>query len=419
MPSQIVIIGSGIGAIHTIQYLKSLFKSLQVEITMITKQDSIYFNLASIKGIIDSQFHSKLFIPYTQLSTHLTVIHDTVISVNPNEKFIKTNHHFIHYDMLVIASGCAYPSPLKLHLNQHAGMDVLHQITTAIKLANSIIIVGGGPSGIELCHEIATDYPDKHITLIHSGSQLVPGPYKPQFHHKLRANLHKKQVNVILNQRVTNLRHHIPNPMDKGWQTGDLQIKTSQNTYNCDLLMDCTGNLHPNSQFMPINTLDSNGYIQTRHTCQLQLYDDIFAIGDVSNLSPFKMAYIAIQHAKLVSHNIQSHLQSKSMKLIHSNHPIIISIKQGHSNRIHGNCTLVSTPYVYVHRLFHPLLKSMDQLTTDYWKLLNAKYSKNKPDSIQSPQMNMKNDHLDIITPPIQTMEPSISVNAKMLTINE
>ncbi|KAL8170492.1 hypothetical protein V2J09_022296 [Rumex salicifolius] len=43
----------------------------------------------------------------------------------------------------------------------------------AIGLANSVLIVGGGPTGVELAGEIATAFPEKKITLVHRGSRLL------------------------------------------------------------------------------------------------------------------------------------------------------------------------------------------------------------------------------------------------------
>lgn len=42
-----------------------------------------------------------------------------------------------------------------------------------IKGAKSILIVGGGPTGVELAGEIAFDYPEKDVTLVHNGYRLL------------------------------------------------------------------------------------------------------------------------------------------------------------------------------------------------------------------------------------------------------
>lgn len=45
-------------------------------------------------------------------------------------------------------------------------------IASSIKDARTILIVGGGPVGVEIAGEIATDYKDKKVVLVHSGSEV-------------------------------------------------------------------------------------------------------------------------------------------------------------------------------------------------------------------------------------------------------
>jgi len=42
-----------------------------------------------------------------------------------------------------------------------------------IKSAHSIVIVGGGPTGVELAGERAVYFPAKKVTLVHKGSRLL------------------------------------------------------------------------------------------------------------------------------------------------------------------------------------------------------------------------------------------------------
>jgi hypothetical protein len=36
-----------------------------------------------------------------------------------------------------------------------------------------VLIIEGGPVGVELAGEIATDFPEKKVTLVHSGDRLI------------------------------------------------------------------------------------------------------------------------------------------------------------------------------------------------------------------------------------------------------
>lgn len=70
-----------------------------------------------------------------------------------------------------------------------------------IKGADSILIVGGGPTGVELAGEITIDFPEKKVTLVHSGYRLLEF-VGPKASKKALKWLKSKRVDVKLGQTV-------------------------------------------------------------------------------------------------------------------------------------------------------------------------------------------------------------------------
>lgn len=70
-----------------------------------------------------------------------------------------------------------------------------------IKSSESVLIVGGGPSGVELAAEIAVDFPEKKVSLVHKGPRLLEFVGEKAA-HKAFDWLASKKVEVILNQSV-------------------------------------------------------------------------------------------------------------------------------------------------------------------------------------------------------------------------
>lgn len=60
-----------------------------------------------------------------------------------------------------------------------------------VKDAQRIAVIGGGATGTELAVEIAVVYPDKEVTLIHSGEMLISKELTAKFHRKMRAVIDK------------------------------------------------------------------------------------------------------------------------------------------------------------------------------------------------------------------------------------
>ena len=67
-----------------------------------------------------------------------------------------------------------------------------------IKECEKIVVIGGGATGVELSAELATGYPDKEITLIHSREYLVGDQFSEKFQNKLKDILRRKKINVLL-----------------------------------------------------------------------------------------------------------------------------------------------------------------------------------------------------------------------------
>lgn len=67
-----------------------------------------------------------------------------------------------------------------------------------IKEAHRIVVVGGGATGTELAVEIAVEYPDKEVTLIHSGEHLIGPGFTENFQSRLRSILDRYWVRCKL-----------------------------------------------------------------------------------------------------------------------------------------------------------------------------------------------------------------------------
>ena len=67
-----------------------------------------------------------------------------------------------------------------------------------IKTATEIVVIGGGPVGVELAGEIATDLADKKVTLIHSKPEMVDGPFTESFRKTIHDQLVSLGIKVLL-----------------------------------------------------------------------------------------------------------------------------------------------------------------------------------------------------------------------------
>lgn len=143
--------------------------------------------------------------------------------------------------------------------------------------ARSILIVGGGPTGVELAGEIAADFPDKGVTLVHNGSRLLEfiGPKASQ---KALRWLISKKVEVILEQRV-NLNS--VSDESKTYQTSSGEIIKA----DCHFL--CTGIALGSAWLKETvlrNNLDTRGRLMVDGNLRVKGQKNMFAIGDITDI---------------------------------------------------------------------------------------------------------------------------------------
>ncbi|XP_056165587.1 uncharacterized protein LOC115679269 [Syzygium oleosum] len=160
-----------------------------------------------------------------------------------------------------------------------------------IKSARSILIIGGGPVGVELAAEIGVDFPDKKITLIHSGSRLMEFT-GPKASERTLDWLRTKNVDVKLEQLVD------LNSLSDGTYT-----TSHGETIDADCHFLCTGKPLASSwlkeTFLKEN-LDRFGILMVDQCMTVEDRDNIFAVGDITEVREIRQGFLAQKHATAV-----------------------------------------------------------------------------------------------------------------------
>ena len=72
-------------------------------------------------------------------------------------------------------------------------------IVFQLQKSSNVVIIGGGAVGVELVGEIAETFPDKHVTLVHSGDHLVTTEFGEKFVSQIESAIayYSSRVTVI------------------------------------------------------------------------------------------------------------------------------------------------------------------------------------------------------------------------------
>lgn len=71
-----------------------------------------------------------------------------------------------------------------------------------LQKSDKVVVIGGGAVGVELAGEIATEFPQKTVTIIHSRERLIDDRMSRKFLHKVHEGVKAMHINTILGEKV-------------------------------------------------------------------------------------------------------------------------------------------------------------------------------------------------------------------------
>ncbi len=172
-------------------------------------------------------------------------------------------------------------------------------------------------SSIELAGEIATDLPDKEVTLIHAHSALLDDSLSAVLRDECKIQLERLRVRVLLDERVTINTEHKGEDEKASWESylvGARDLVTQKGTsIHADLVLMATGTHVNTSAWKDALPLADDGRIKVNTALQVDGSAAIYAIGDAASIGR-KMAYYAGMHGKHAANNILAQVAGKPVK---------------------------------------------------------------------------------------------------------
>ena len=311
---KVLIVGGGYAGVSLVTEL-SKKKISNLKIVLISKNDYFYHNIASPRTIVDDKIISDIVLPFDNLmkGDNKEFIHGKVTQIHKNEvKYssivnnVETNEEKkVTFDYLVLALGTKY-SQIYYGAQNSMNMQIneLRETNEKFKKSTSVLVLGGGPVGIETAGEIETDFPKIKVTLLTNSEKRVPY-MTPAFSEKALAVLTQKNVEVIFNDSVE--LNHVENFKNQKITTKkgkSIEFDAYFMCFGGKPMTDIVKNSFP-------NWLDENDRIIVNKHFQVPECSNIFAIGDCCNTKEVKLAYIAGQHAAVLAENIYLILDKK------------------------------------------------------------------------------------------------------------
>lgn len=234
---RVVIVGGGFGGLYA---AKALGKSADIEVTVVDKRNfhlfqPLLYQVATGKlspGDISSPLRAILN-PYRRVK----VLMDTVTDIDPVQQHVQLKNDTLPYDTLIIATGVSHhyfgneqwaEAAPGLKTIEDA-LEIRRRIFLAFEAAEkepdpdkrrswlTFVVVGGGPTGVELAGALAElafkalkndfhsiDTTETRILLLEGLDRVLP-PYPPELSAKATQSLEKLGVTVQTQTLVTHV----------------------------------------------------------------------------------------------------------------------------------------------------------------------------------------------------------------------
>ena len=195
----------------------------------------------------------------------------------------------LSYHALVVATGSkTYFQAFSMSADARSTLDAISSTNDQIKAAKKIVIVGGGPTGVEFAGEVAEHrngkpgwfskvQPNVNVTLITSDKQLLPG-LRPAIAKTAERKLNALGVKVVYNTRVTDSTQTEDGHTSLTLKNGD--------KLEADLYVPAYG-VQPNSTWLPEQLLNEKGYLVTNNsTLRVDIAGPrVYGFGDIASYS--------------------------------------------------------------------------------------------------------------------------------------
>ena len=341
---RVVIVGGGFGGLYA---AKSLQRS-PVQVTLIDRRNFHLFQPLLYQVATGSLSPADISSPLRGILSHCkntSVLMDEVIDIDPQQQIVKMQEQDIAYDSLIVATGVSHHYFGNDHWKTTApglktiedALEMRRRIFSAFETAEkeldpekrqawlTFVIVGGGPTGVELAGAIADlafktlkkdfrsiDTAEAKILLLEGMDRLLP-PYPTDLSEKAAIALTKLGVTVRTKTLVTNIADNTVTAKQGDhieeipantilWAAG---IKASGMG---KVLADCTG-----------VSLDRVGRVMVEPDLSIAGHPNIFVIGDLANFphqgeKPLPgVAPVAVQEGKYIAKLIPAQLRGNTL----------------------------------------------------------------------------------------------------------
>ena len=304
--ARVVVVGGGYGGASLARQLDA-----DLDVVLVEPKDAFVHSSAALRAVVDATWQDRVFFPYDCLLTRGHVVQDWARRVSSHRVTISP-FESIDADYLVLATGTAYPFPAKF-LEDETDVVVarLARMRAALARTERVLLVGGGPVGLELAGELTSAFPHLHVMIVDMAADVLTAwDYLPELRDAVRGQLAERGVEILTGAPLA-----YPPPVDVGVYAPFSVETTTHLRIDAQMWFRCYG-ARPMTDFLGEDLAAArrpDGHLRVTEHLTVVGQESVFAIGDITDLPEPKRASAAVDHAAVVAQNIRDLVDGRPM----------------------------------------------------------------------------------------------------------
>jgi len=302
MKSKIVIYGAGMaGAILASRLAEDL------DVTVVAPTDYFEVPMAMPRLMVQPGFADKAIVPITEALPKAQHIRGRLVELIGAGGLVDGDggdRQLVTADITVLATGSRFAGQF---IRSSSGSieerkASFYRLKVSLASARRILIVGGGPLGVEMAGEIVETWPGRSVTIVQSGARILAETGDSASAHAAKF-LTEHGVTLLTGERI-----ETPLPQN-GYTAEPGEARTANGKHIAyDVMLCCIGG-RPNTEYLRAHfsdRLDAEGRVRVTPQLLMEGENNVFALGDIADLKENKMALHVAGQLSVAEANIRA-----------------------------------------------------------------------------------------------------------------